>query len=131
MAAFVTVARTDELTPGQGKLVEVKQKRIALFNVSGRYYAIDDRCPHRGAPLSEGELEGAAVVCPWHGAIFDLATGNVTVLPQRLGLLPMKYASMVKRSLSQCRRICLSGSNPRQPSAVSCDRSHPLTPFLR
>ena len=78
MATFITVARTNELTPGQGKLVEVNQKRIALFNVGGRYYALDDMCPHRGGPLSEGELEGTAVVCPWHGAIFDLATGNVT-----------------------------------------------------
>ena len=78
MAAFITLARTDELPPGQGKLVEVNQKRIALFNVGGCYYALDDMCPHRGGPLSEGELEGATVVCPWHGTIFDLATGNVT-----------------------------------------------------
>ena len=81
MAAFVTVARTDELTPGQGKLVEVNQKCIALFNVGGHYYALDDRCPHRGAPLSEGELEGQTVVCPWHAAVFDLATGNVIQPP--------------------------------------------------
>jgi nitrite reductase (NADH) small subunit len=64
MASFVTVARTDELTPGQGRLVQLNDKRIALFHVGGRYYAIDDVCPHRGGPLSEGELEGAAVVCP-------------------------------------------------------------------
>ena len=81
MATFITVARTDELPPGQGKLVEVNQKRIALFSVDGCYYALDDMCPHRGGPLSEGELEGATVVCPWHGAIFDLATGNVTRPP--------------------------------------------------
>jgi nitrite reductase/ring-hydroxylating ferredoxin subunit len=81
-----TVARTDELAPGQGKLVEVRQKRIALFNVGGRYHALDDTCPHRGAPLSEGELEGAAVVCPWHGAILDLATGNVTRPPAVAGI---------------------------------------------
>ena len=81
MATFITVARTDELAPGQGKLVEVKQKRIALFNVGGCYYALDDRCPHRGAPLSEGELAGETVVCPWHGAVFDLATGNVIQPP--------------------------------------------------
>jgi nitrite reductase/ring-hydroxylating ferredoxin subunit len=81
MATFIAVARTDELTPGQGKLVEVNQKRIALFNVGGCYYALDDVCPHRGGPLSEGEIEGATVVCPWHGATFDLATGNVTRPP--------------------------------------------------
>ncbi len=86
MATFITVARTDELPPGRGKLVEVNQKRIALFNVGGRYYALDDTCPHRGAPLSEGELEGTAVVCPWHGAIFDLATGHVTRPPAAGGV---------------------------------------------
>ena len=86
MATFITVARADELPPGQGKLVEVNQKRIALFNVDGRYYALDDMCPHRGGPLSEGELEGATVVCPWHGAIFDLATGNVARPPAAAGV---------------------------------------------
>jgi nitrite reductase (NADH) small subunit len=86
MATFVSVARTNELTPDQGKLVEVNHKRIALFNVGGRYFAIDDICPHRGGPLSEGELEGAAVVCPWHGAIFDLATGAVTRSPAAAGV---------------------------------------------
>jgi nitrite reductase/ring-hydroxylating ferredoxin subunit len=86
MASFVTVATTDELTPGQGRLVQVHDKRIALFNIGGRYYAIDDECPHRGGPLSEGELEGAAVVCPWHGAIFDLATGEVTRFPATSGV---------------------------------------------
>jgi nitrite reductase/ring-hydroxylating ferredoxin subunit len=86
MATFVTVARTADLGPGQGKLVQVNGKRIALFNAGGRYYAIDDTCPHRGGPLSEGEVEGTAVVCPWHGAIFDLATGEVTRLPAAAGV---------------------------------------------
>jgi nitrite reductase/ring-hydroxylating ferredoxin subunit len=85
MGTFVTVARTDDLQPGQGRLVELNHKRIALFNVGGRYYAIDDVCPHRGGPLSEGDLEGAAVVCPWHGAVFDLATGGVSRFPAVAG----------------------------------------------
>jgi nitrite reductase/ring-hydroxylating ferredoxin subunit len=87
MVTFIKVARTDELTPGQGKLVEVESKRIALFNAGGCYYALDDVCPHRGAPLSEGELEGATVICPWHGAIFDLATGNATRPPAATGVI--------------------------------------------
>jgi len=87
MATFIRVARTNELAPGQGKVVEVNQKRIVLFNVGGRYYALDDVCPHRGGPLSEGELEGATVVCPWHGAVFDLATGNVTRPPAAAGVV--------------------------------------------
>jgi 3-phenylpropionate/trans-cinnamate dioxygenase ferredoxin component len=86
MATFVKVAKIDELPSGEGKLVELNQKRIALFNVGGRYYAIDDLCPHRGAPLSEGEVEGEAVVCPWHGAIFALATGEVQRFPAAAGV---------------------------------------------
>jgi nitrite reductase/ring-hydroxylating ferredoxin subunit len=86
MATFVPVATTHELSPGQGKLVEVNQKRIALFNMGGQFYAIDDVCPHRGAPLSEGELDGETVVCPWHGALFALRTGAVITPPAAVGV---------------------------------------------
>jgi nitrite reductase/ring-hydroxylating ferredoxin subunit len=86
MATFVKVGKVDELPSGEGKLIEVNRKRIALFNVDGRYYAIDDVCPHRGAPLSEGEIEGEAVVCPWHGAMFELATGEVRRFPAAAGV---------------------------------------------
>jgi NAD(P)H-dependent nitrite reductase small subunit len=86
MATFVNVAKTHELAPDQGKLVEINHKRIALFNVGGRYYAIDEMCPHRGGPLSEGDLEGTTVVCPWHDASFDLATGVVTRSPAETGV---------------------------------------------
>jgi NAD(P)H-dependent nitrite reductase small subunit len=86
MATFVTVAKTNELAQDQGKLVKINHKRIALFNVGGRYYAIDDMCPHRGGPLSQGELEGTTVVCPWHDASFDLATGEVTRSPAATGV---------------------------------------------
>ena len=66
-----------DLDPGQGKLVEIGGKKIALFNVGGMYYAIDDTCTHLGGPLSEGELEGNEVTCPWHGGIFNVTTGAV------------------------------------------------------
>ena len=77
MAGFVKVAMSDEIAPGQGKLVEVEDKKIALFNVEGLFYAIDNTCTHRGGPLSEGELEGNEVTCPWHGGIFNVTTGAV------------------------------------------------------
>src|SRR5262245_32098296 len=86
MAMFITIARTDELPPRQGKLVEVNQKRIALFNVAGCYYALDDMCPPRGGPLSEGQFERVTVACPWHGSVFDLATGNLTRPPVAAGV---------------------------------------------
>ncbi len=77
MASYVKAAAVGDLDPGQGKLVEIGDKKIALFNVDGAYYAIDDTCTHRGGPLSEGELEGAEVTCPWHGAIYNVTTGAV------------------------------------------------------
>jgi nitrite reductase/ring-hydroxylating ferredoxin subunit len=81
MAEFVKVARADEISSGQGKLVEVGGKRIALFNVGGSFYAIDDMCTHRGGPLSEGVLSGLEVTCPWHGAAFNVTTGECTRFP--------------------------------------------------
>jgi len=81
MADFVKVATTDEIVPGQGKMIEVGGKKIALFNVEGSFYAIDDTCTHRGGPLSEGSLDGKEVTCPWHGAIYDVITGEVLSPP--------------------------------------------------
>ncbi|MBI3061341.1 MAG: Rieske 2Fe-2S domain-containing protein [Deltaproteobacteria bacterium] len=77
MADFVKVAKTDEIVPGQGKMIEVGGKKIALFNVEGSFHAIDDTCTHRGGPLSEGSLDGKEVTCPFHGARFDVTTGEV------------------------------------------------------
>jgi nitrite reductase/ring-hydroxylating ferredoxin subunit len=77
VAQFVKVATTEDLAPGQGTMVEVSGKNIALFNVDGTYFAIDDACTHRGGPLSEGDLAGNELTCPWHGAVFDVTTGQV------------------------------------------------------
>ena len=74
--SFTKVATVQEVPVGQSKQVEVAGRKIALFNCDGSFYAIDDTCPHRGAPLWEGELSGTEVTCPWHGAAFDLTTGN-------------------------------------------------------
>jgi nitrite reductase/ring-hydroxylating ferredoxin subunit len=77
MPEFVKVATTDEIAPGQAKLVEAGGKEIALFNVAGSFYAIDNNCTHVGGPLCEGEIQGSEVTCPWHGAAFDVTTGAV------------------------------------------------------
>jgi nitrite reductase/ring-hydroxylating ferredoxin subunit len=74
--AFTKVATLAEVPLGTAKQVRVNNRLLALFNVAGTLYAIEDVCPHRGAPLSEGECEGAEVICPWHGARFDLTSGN-------------------------------------------------------
>jgi 3-phenylpropionate/trans-cinnamate dioxygenase ferredoxin component len=86
MAGFMKVAKTKDLTPGQGKMIEAGGKTIALFNVDGKYYAINDTCSHQGGPLSEGDLNGKQVTCPWHGAVFDVTTGEVLGPPAPEGV---------------------------------------------
>jgi len=81
MADFVKVAQTNEIEPGQARLVDVKGKKIALFNVEGRFFAIDNTCSHKGGPLAEGEVSGHVVTCPWHHGRFDLRTGEVVGPP--------------------------------------------------
>jgi nitrite reductase/ring-hydroxylating ferredoxin subunit len=81
MPNTVKVAETRELAPGTGKVVEADGRSIALFNVEGTFYAIDNTCTHVGGPLGEGELDGETVTCPWHGATFDVKTGAVTGPP--------------------------------------------------
>jgi len=73
---FVTVATTEEIPAGQAKLVEVNGNEIALFNIGGEFHAIDNNCTHVGGALCEGEISGAEVTCPWHGAVFDITTGR-------------------------------------------------------
>jgi nitrite reductase (NADH) small subunit len=75
MSNFVSVAKVNDIPPGQGKTVQVAGKNIALFNVDGSFYAVDDTCLHRGGPLGEGELTGHLVTCPWHGWKYDVRTG--------------------------------------------------------
>lgn len=70
------VAAPGEIAEGQGRVVEVEGRTLALFNVGGTLYAIDNTCPHRGGPLGEGDVEGAIVTCPWHGWRWDVTTGR-------------------------------------------------------
>ena len=81
--AFVKAATVQEVPAGKAKQVKIGGKTLAVFNVEGGFYAIDDTCPHRGGPLSEGELEGHQVVCPWHAAAFDVTTGAHLCPPAR------------------------------------------------
>lgn len=77
MGKLEKVADLSALAPGKSLCVEVGGKAIAVFNVGGTCYAVDDACTHVGGNLSEGDVEEATVTCPWHGARFDLRTGAV------------------------------------------------------
>jgi 3-phenylpropionate/trans-cinnamate dioxygenase ferredoxin component len=81
MADFTRVCNATDL-PDPGKmLVEVDERLVALFHVSGQFYAIDDCCTHDGGPLAEGDLRGFSIVCPRHGAQFDIRTGQALTMP--------------------------------------------------
>jgi 3-phenylpropionate/trans-cinnamate dioxygenase ferredoxin subunit len=81
MAEFVSVGRVDELLPGGKLLADLDGRAIAVFNVGGEFYAIDDVCTHDGGPLAEGDLEGCEIRCPRHGARFDVRTGKAMCFP--------------------------------------------------
>ncbi len=69
--------RAGDLQPGQIKLVQVDGAGVAVYNVGGTFFATADECTHRGGPLSEGDLDGTVVTCPFHGSRFDVTTGKV------------------------------------------------------
>ena len=81
MAEFVKVATISDLPSGKGMVAEANGREIALFNVDGKYYAIDNDCTHVGGSLAEGSVDGNIVTCPLHGATFDITNGKVTGSP--------------------------------------------------
>ena len=72
----ILIAPPDTFLPGQSRLLEYGDQRVALFNVAGTVHAVDDTCPHRQGPLSEGYLDGFLITCPWHGWQFDVRDGR-------------------------------------------------------
>ena len=76
---------------GQLKAAEVNGVSVCLANVAGELSALDNCCPHRGAPLAEGWLEGQSVVCPWHSWTFSLKTGEAEYpVHERVAVIPLK-----------------------------------------
>ena len=91
MAEFQSVCRVADLAEGEGKTVEVAGKLIAVFCDQGRYYAIDDVCPHMGASLSGGHVVNGIVTCPWHAWRFRLADGAWADCPRlKIGCYPVR-----------------------------------------
>jgi 3-phenylpropionate/trans-cinnamate dioxygenase ferredoxin subunit len=86
---FVKVAETSEIPMGKIKMVKLEEKEILIANVDGNYYAIGNRCTHKGGDLSKGSLDGKIVTCPRHGSRFDVTTGKAVTGPKIL-LLSLK-----------------------------------------
>ena len=76
MGQRVTVGKLEDIPEGGSAMVTVNQKDIAIFNVNGKFFALDDVCPHMGASLSGGYVEDGCVTCPWHYWRFRLADGT-------------------------------------------------------
>ena len=83
MEEFIKVAETTEVPPSKIKKVTVDGKEILIVDVEGKYYAIGNKCTHRGGDLSKGSLSGKVVKCPRHGAKFDVTTGEVATGPAK------------------------------------------------
>jgi len=78
---FVVVAAESELPNGKRIFVSVDNFNIVVFNIAGKYFAIGDLCSHDNGPVGEGELEGNEIICPRHGARFDVRSGRVLAMP--------------------------------------------------
>ncbi|MBI3811556.1 MAG: Rieske 2Fe-2S domain-containing protein [Nitrospirae bacterium] len=78
---FFEVARTTEMASGRARVIYLRGIEIALFNVNGDFYAVDNLCPHEGGPLVAGTIGGRVLTCPWHRWQFDLKTGRSPLNP--------------------------------------------------
>ncbi len=88
---YQTVAKVGEIVEGQGQPFDVNGRMIAVFLDSGNYYAIDDACPHKGAPLCDGIVFDKSVTCTWHGWRFSLTDGKWVDNPRmRVGTYPVR-----------------------------------------
>ena len=81
MAKFVKVARAEDIASGEKRIVEVDGTLVVVINLDGQFYAMEDVCTHDGGPVGEGQLEDAQIICPRHGAHFDVRTGDALTLP--------------------------------------------------
>ena len=84
------IAKIGDLQEGQKKRVVVENQAIMLALLNGHYFAVQDECTHGGASLSGGEIKNFCVECPWHGARFDLRSGEVKALPAAIALKTFK-----------------------------------------
>jgi nitrite reductase (NADH) small subunit len=76
VVSFVTVARADELAPGEVRRLQAGEDEIALVRIGDDYYALQNACLHLQGPLGEGKLEDHVLTCPWHGWQYDVRTGK-------------------------------------------------------
>jgi 3-phenylpropionate/trans-cinnamate dioxygenase ferredoxin subunit len=115
MSRQVSVGSADELLPGGRKLAFAEGRSIVLFNIGGTVHAIDNSCPHNGASLASGRLEGNVLRCPAHGLGFDVTTG---CMPGAGGMCLTKFPVHVEDD-----RLVLTISDPSPAGLSTCQAS--------
>ena len=105
---FVRLRGAAEMPAGTSRAVRAGDYDLALFNVRGEFYALENSCPHQGGPIADGWLEDAVIVCPWHGWCFDVRTGKMT-----LG----EYARVPRFRVQQDGRDLLVATRPEAEDA--------------
>ncbi|MFZ5912251.1 MAG: non-heme iron oxygenase ferredoxin subunit [Chloroflexota bacterium] len=78
---FVEIAPVSELPNGERLFVDIGDRPIVVFNIAGQFFAIGDVCTHDDGPLGDGDLEGFHIICPRHGAEFDVRSGKAVQMP--------------------------------------------------
>jgi 3-phenylpropionate/trans-cinnamate dioxygenase ferredoxin component len=78
---FYPIVRVEDLPNGERLFVEIGRHQIVVFNIAGQFFATGDVCSHDNGPIGDGELDGFEIICPRHGARFDLRDGKVLSLP--------------------------------------------------
>jgi nitrite reductase (NADH) small subunit len=125
---WVRVTSCESIPLREGKAVEIGGRRIAIFNLGDSFVAVDNRCPHRGGPLSDGIVSGSTVVCPLHAWAFNLNTGAVANHPESQACL----ATFPVRVDKGIIWVEIPGEEPETVSKpVSCERDRPVRWVLR
>ncbi len=83
---FYAVAKLEELPEGERLFLEINGDSIVLLNLAGKIYAVGDVCTHDGGPVGDGDIDGCEIICPRHGARFDIRSGEATKLPAVVGI---------------------------------------------
>lgn len=76
---FVRLRGAAEIPSGSARAFSIHRYVVAIFNVGGEFYGLENTCPHQGGPLAEGWLEEAMITCPWHGWCFDVRSGKMSL----------------------------------------------------
>jgi nitrite reductase (NADH) small subunit len=100
--SWVSLCEVGELQEGMGKYVEISGFKLAVFLDGGKFFAIDNECPHAGGSLADGMVDDGCVMCPWHAWSFHLENGEMRGAPRvKIGAYPVRVFEHNQKKLVQ------------------------------